>query len=271
MGKTLSAQQVASYERQGFYFPVPVLTDAETAGFRAALGSVEARLGAYPRPAVLRQPHLHFRWAWDLATRPAILDAVEDLIGPNILVHSVSVFAKRPHDPGFVSWHQDGHYWRLDEARLTSAWVALSPSNPDNGCMRVVPGSHRERLAHIAETADGDNLLSTGLTLAATVDEATAVDMALRPGEMSLHHVNVIHGSGANRSPVERVGVAVRYTAPEVRQATPHHAVVLARGRDEHHHFELLATPPGEDLEASFAALAAFTRRAEAAGRTVAG
>jgi|ERR1700674_1534702 len=268
MGKTLSSDQVAGYERQGFLFPVPVLSAAETAGFRGALGGIETRLGAYPRPAVLRQLHLHFRWAYELATHPSILDAVQDVIGPNILVHSVSVFAKPPHDPGFVSWHQDGHYWRLDEARLTSAWVALSPSQPENGCMRVIPGSHLERLAHTAEPANADNLLSTGLTLAAAVDAAQAVDLALRPGEMSLHHVNVIHGSGANNSAIERVGVAIRYTAPEVRQEAPHHAVVLARGHDEHHHFELLAAPPGEDLEASLAALAEFTRRAEAARRT---
>jgi non-heme Fe2+,alpha-ketoglutarate-dependent halogenase len=210
-----------------------------------------------PRHAQL---HLHFRWAFDLATRPAVLDAVEDIVGPDILVHSTTMFCKQSHDPGYVSWHQDAHNWRLDEPRLVSAWIALSESTPENGCLRVIPGSHRGRLEH-EERPSEDNMLATGLTVADEVDESAAVDFVLDPGEMSLHHADLVHGSRGNRSDGKRIGFAIRYVSPAVSQERPHHAVVLARGEDVHGHYELLEREPSADFEESLAAHDAFWRR----------
>lgn len=262
MSSTLSPEQVARYEREGFCFPVPVLTPAEAATFRAAFESLEARLGGRPAHAQLVQPHLCYRWAYDLALHPRVLDVVEAVVGPNILVHSSSIFPKYPGRAERIYWHQDAYYWGLDRPRLTTAWIALSDSTVENGCMRAVPGTHLRGVApHQQTSREGDNRLT--LEVSAAVDEARAVDVVLRETEMSLHHPYLVHGSNANRSDGKRLGFAVRYVAPEVRQRLPHHAVVLARGRDDFRHFAPLAPPPADDLEAGIAAQAELARRAE--------
>jgi ectoine hydroxylase-related dioxygenase (phytanoyl-CoA dioxygenase family) len=258
--------EVERYARQGVLFPIPALNRAEVARYRAAVEDLEARLGGKPKPSAMMQPHLFFRWAYDLVTHPAVLDAVEPVLGPDILVHSVSIFSKHPHTADYVSWHQDGYYWGLDAPRLTSAWIALTDSTAENGCLRVVPGSHRvDRLPHTDRPHSPDNLLASGLEIAVEVRESEALDLTLTAGEMSLHHVNIVHGSNPNRSAGKRIGFAIRYVAPAVRQALDHHAVVLARGRDDHHHYRLLEQPPAGSLEEGLAAQAEFARRRVAA------
>jgi ectoine hydroxylase-related dioxygenase (phytanoyl-CoA dioxygenase family) len=126
--------------------------------------------------------------------------------------------------------------------------------------MRVLPGTHRQRLAHCERRHD-DNLLTSGLTVAGDIDQTAAVDLVLRAGEMSLHHVQIVHGSEANRSASKRIGFAIRYVAPDVNQALEHHVVVLARGRDAHHHYELLDEAPTGSIAEGVAAQAAFARR----------
>jgi non-heme Fe2+,alpha-ketoglutarate-dependent halogenase len=254
----LTPQQQRDYERDGFLVPFTVLAPAEVERYRASFKQLEPHLGPgmTPRHAQL---HLHFRWAFDLASRPAVLDAVEAIVGRDILVHSTSLFCKQPHDPAFISWHQDAHNWRLDDPRLVSAWIALSESTPENGCLRVIPGSHRTRLEHEARPSE-DNMLPTGLSVADAVDETTAVDFVLAPGQMSLHHADLVHGSGGNRSDDQRIGFAIRYVSPSVSQERPHHAVVLVRGEDSHGHYELLDREPSGDFEESFAAHDAFWR-----------
>ena len=195
--------------------------------------------------------HLCFRWAF---WHPAVLDAVEDLLGPDILVHSSTLFRKAARSQSFVSWHQDGHNWRLDAPLVASAWIALSPSAHPNGCLRVIPGSHHgNRIAH-REQSHPDNMLLNGLQTEVEVDETLAVDVCLKPGDMSLHHVDLIHGSNANRSDVPRVGFAVRYASPAVHQERAHHQVVLARGRDDFGHFQRTEAPPGDSVAEGIAA-----------------
>ncbi len=258
----LSPAQLDAYRREGVLFPVPVLAAEEVARYRTAVDELEARLGGQPKPSDMSQPQLHFRWAFELATHPAVLDVVEDVLGPDILVHSASIFSKPARSSSYVSWHQDGAYWGLSEPGVTSAWIALSESAPENGCLRVVPGSHTRRVLPFTETPGvADNLLASGLEVAVEVDEADARDVVLRPGEMSLHHVDIVHGSNPNRSAVKRVGFAVRYVAPHVSQSLQHHEVLLARGRDEHHHYRILATPPTAGLEEGLAAQNEFSRR----------
>jgi non-heme Fe2+,alpha-ketoglutarate-dependent halogenase len=236
----------------------------EVERFRAELAELEPHLGAGTTPQHA-QTHLHFRWAHDLATHPALLDLAEGLIGPDILVHTTTLFCKQPRDPGFIAWHQDAHNWRLDDPKLVTAWVALTDSNSENGCLRVIPGSHRRRLDHESRP-HRDNLLPTGLTLAAEIDESEAVDFELAPGQASFHHADLVHGSRGNRSDGKRIGFAIRYVSPAVSQERPHHAVVLARGEDAHGHYELLEDEPSGDFDAALAAHQEFWRRIAASG-----
>jgi non-haem Fe2+, alpha-ketoglutarate-dependent halogenase len=255
MGRRLTASQVEAYQRDGILFPIPVLSPAETARFRAAFEEVADRLGGRPLAQALGHTHGYFRWSYDLATHPAILDAVEDVLGPDILVWTVSIFPKYPRDPGYISWHQDGTYWGLDSTRVTTAWVALTDSVPENGCMRVVPGSHRRSILPHRDTYAPDNRLSRGQEIEVAVDEHEAVDVVLRAGEMSLHHVNIIHGSNPNTSDRSRIGFAPRFTTPETRQVDGEPpTAVLARGRDAYGHFRLLQAPPALAFEDAIAA-----------------
>jgi hypothetical protein len=242
MPKSLTSAQIQSYQRDGLLFPLPALDDEELRYFRSCHDELDRRLGGRPTAQQKGECHLHYKWVCDLATHPAILDAVEDLIGPNILVHSSTIFAKYAGDERFVSWHQDSYYWRLSEARLVSAWIALTDSTIENGCLRVLPGTHARRYEHI-ERRHGNNILSKGLTVSEELDFAKAVDVVLKAGEMSLHHANIVHGSQPNTSAGPRIGYAIRYVATDVSQEKPHHEVILARGRDEHRFYSLQERP----------------------------
>src|SRR5215469_15264257 len=181
----ISHVQVSQYERNGFLFPFQALSTGEVLEFRSALEDLETRLNASGNPLPLWQCHLHFPWAYDLATHPRILDIVEEIVGPNILVHTSSVFRKNPGDSASIPWHQDGHYWRMSPPTLVSAWIALTESTIDNGCMQVIPGSHHERLPHSSIRRSG-NMLASGLTLEQPPDESRSVNVVLAPGEISL-------------------------------------------------------------------------------------
>jgi ectoine hydroxylase-related dioxygenase (phytanoyl-CoA dioxygenase family) len=248
MGRVLTGPQLAHYDEDGVLFPLPALEPEALAEFRSGFDAVTAHRGDNLRPQNFGQWHLCFGWAYELATHPAILDAVEDVLGPDILVHSTSAFAKRPRSPEYVSWHQDGYYWGLDAPRLVSAWIALSDSTSSNGCLRVIPGSHRRARLEHATRQDQHNMLGTGLFVTDSVDELSAVDVQLAAGEMSFHHVDIVHGSGPNGSDGPRIGFAVRYTTPEVSQERSHHEVVLARGTDRYGHFALLSEHPGRSI-----------------------
>jgi hypothetical protein len=262
MGSRLTPEEVARYERDGILFPVPVLTPAETARFRGAFEEMAARLGGRPVAQALGHTHAYFRWSYDLVTHPALLDAVEDLLGPDILVWTVSIFPKYPRDPGYISWHQDGTYWGLDSTRVVTAWLALTDSTPGNGCMRVVPGSHRRPILPHRDTYAPENRLSRGQEIEVAVDERDAVDVVLRAGEMSLHHVNIIHGSNPNPSDSSRIGFAPRFTTPATRQVDGEPpTALLARGRDRHGHFRLLPGAPTLAFEEALAAQQAAADR----------
>jgi Phytanoyl-CoA dioxygenase (PhyH) len=264
MTKPLSQLDVATYRRDGILFPIPVLSKEETAAARAAYENFCEQLGGPPSAAQSRYPHLFHRWAYDLAIHPRVLDYVEQIIGPNILVHQASLFCKYPQDGTFVSWHQDGYYLNLSEPLLVSAWIALSDSNAANGCMRVVRRSHASgRVQHSNSAISERNLLMNGLEIACDVNERDATDVVLRAGEMSLHHVNLVHGSKANESMEPRLGFAVRYIAPSVRQAVAKVVTVLARGRNEEGYFESVQSPP------AYSSAEAIAAQAEMLDRTV--
>ncbi len=258
----LTAGEIDAYRTAGYLGGLAVLRPDEVEQARRHGEQLVARLGGAPRPADMLQPHLHFRWAFDLATHPAVLAAVESLLGPDLLVHSSSLFYKPPRSPASVAWHQDGSYWQLSQPAITSAWIALTASTRDSGCMRVLPGSHTAgALPYTDGAAAPEDLLASGLRTRAVIDEAAARAVELRAGEMSLHHVQLLHASAPNASPGPRMGLAIRYVPPSVSQRLPHHDVVLARGRDDHHHYTLRHEPPSADFEDGLARQQVFTER----------
>lgn len=237
----LTPAQVRAYEEDGVLYPVRVLSAAEAAEARARFDHMVAADGGVPR--AFRQPHFEHRWAYDLALHDAVLDAVECLLGPDVVVNSTLVFYKRPGDRSFVSWHQDRLYPGL-QTPLTTAWIALAPSTVENGCLRVIAGSHKLGIVPHEEVPEGDNLLKSGQTIA-EVDESRARDVVLQPGEMSLHHGDIIHGSNPSRSGPPRIGLIVRYVTPATPQ--PPHPVVPARGRRDLPGLEVLRRPPAAE------------------------
>jgi ectoine hydroxylase-related dioxygenase (phytanoyl-CoA dioxygenase family) len=175
---------------------------------------------------------------------PTILDAVEDILGPDILCWSSRWFIKDKNDGGFVSWHQDVPYWGLDVGEnILTAWVAISPATRDNGCMKVIPGSHRSLVPH--KEGVSNNLLLRGQEVAVKVDEAQAVYMALDAGQMSIHHGLMFHGSAENHADERRIGFAIRYIPTRVKavDGLPKDSVQLVRGVDRYGHFNLEPRP----------------------------
>src|SRR5262249_31803990 len=138
--------QREQYDQDGFVFPLPVLAAAEAQRFRCASDALEHSLGGKPRTIEVRQMHLHFPWAWQLATHPRILDAVEDILGPNLLIWATELFTKHAHDGKLsIGWHRDRPYMGFVAEFTATAWVALSESTRANGCMCVLP-RRRDRL-----------------------------------------------------------------------------------------------------------------------------
>jgi non-heme Fe2+,alpha-ketoglutarate-dependent halogenase len=243
---TLSPDAVARYRRDGFFFPIRVFSPAEARAYRGRLEDVERAhrgLGGELR----HKGHLLFTWLNELIRDPRILDAVEDVLGPDLLCWSSSFFIKEAGDPAFVSWHQDSTYWGLSEPDVVTAWVAFSESSIESGAMRMIPGTHTEQVAH-RDTFAPDNLLSRGQEVMVEVDEARAVDVVLHPGEMSLHHVRMFHGSPPNRSADRRIGYAIRYIPTRVRQIAdgPRDTATLVRGVDAYHHFDPEEAPAAD-------------------------
>ena len=263
----------AAFDRDGFICPVPALDADETAHFR------ELYLGFYEKHKARLEPmkagarwqinadtHFAFRWIDELTRHPKILDAVEQLLGPDILAWNTNWFVKMPHDKTFVSWHQDGAYWGLAPMEVVTAWVALGPVTPENGCMRVVPGSHTQPNLPQRETYGDNNVLSRGQEIAVTVDEARAVDLLLQPGEMSLHHLWIVHGSNANVSDISRIGIAIRYVSTRVKQDSVERPfAMLVRGRDDYGHFRLTDRPADNEGYAGEGRHAEFLKRVHVA------
>jgi hypothetical protein len=257
--KSLSEAAVQQYRDLGYCAPVPALSTAEAAELRASLEAFEAGAGVLSGK-LRHKPHLLFTWLNDLVHHPRILDAVEDVIGPDILCWGTSFFIKEKHNPGFVSWHQDSTYWGLEPPDIITAWVAFTDSNAANGAMRVIPASHKMDQVPHRDTFAAENLLSRGQEIMVDVDERQAAMLELRAGEMSLHHVRLIHGSDPNPSDDRRIGFAIRYIPTYVRQvAGSHDSATLVRGVDKYHHFEPEQRPDADMSPAAVAYHAAIT------------
>jgi non-heme Fe2+,alpha-ketoglutarate-dependent halogenase len=264
MPKRLTNREIEAYRRNGFHVPVRVFSAEVAAALRRRLEAHEASTGAPLQGKWRVKSHLLFTWADEIVHHPAILDAVEDIIGPNILCWNTNFFIKEPESAGFVSWHQDAAYWGLEPEEVVTAWVALTPSNTVSGCMKVIPGSHKEHHLPHVDTFHRDNLLTRGQEIAVEVDASKAVDVILEPGEISLHDIKLVHGSEPNRSADRRIGLAVRYLPTHVRQTKERDSAMLVRGVDRYQHFDL-EPRPRRDLDAE-----ALAAHADAVRRKVA-
>jgi ectoine hydroxylase-related dioxygenase (phytanoyl-CoA dioxygenase family) len=263
MPKVLSREAIAAYQRDGYYCPVRVMSAMEAHKYREALEAHEAIAGKPLQGNWRHKTHLLFTWADELVHHPKILDAIEDVIGPDILCWTTNFFIKEAASPGFISWHQDSTYWGLEPHDVITAWVAFTKSDLVAGCMKVIPGTHtKDQLPHV-DTFHKDNLLSRGQEIAVEVDERRAVPCLLEPGEMSLHHIKLVHGSQPNRSDDRRIGFAIRYIPTYVRQTKVRDSAMLVRGVDRYGHFD---PEPRPMADVDTAALAAH---ADAVGRQV--
>jgi len=244
----LGQAQIRQYHEQGYLFPIRALAPEAAASYRQKLEEFEAQGGAV-QEGLRHKPHLLFTFLDELVRQPAVLDAVEGVIGPNILCWASSFFTKEARSTSYITWHQDLTYWGLEPAEIVTAWIALSPSTVASGAMRVIPGTHTQEVVVHQDTFAEGNLLSRGQEIAVEVDESLAVDVVLQPGEMSLHHVKLFHGSSSNTSDDRRIGFAVRYLPTHVRQVVGEKdSALLVRGVDAHGHFEP-ETPPVADLD----------------------
>lgn len=234
-----------NYERDGYAFPIRVMSTEQAANYRSQLEAVEAQcIGDEEKSKAIRTlANLVLPFVDEITKNDSITKPVSELIGEDLLVFGVSLFAKDARSTSYVSWHQDLHYWGLDNDEEVTAWLALSPATVESGCMRFVPGSHHTILEH-SDTFHEDNLLTRGQEIAVEVDEKHAVDAVLQPGEMSLHHGRLLHASNPNSSNDRRIGLAIRYITTKQKQAVGGGTIaMLARGRDAYGNFELGTAP----------------------------
>jgi non-haem Fe2+, alpha-ketoglutarate-dependent halogenase len=237
MSKLLTPSQIEHYHTYGYIAPIRVMPEEQAIQLRARLEEFE-RTQAALKGLLRHKPHLLFGWLAELVRHEKILDAIEDLYGENLLCWTSNFFIKDGNDPTYISWHQDSTYWGLSKPDVVTAWVALSESNKSNGAMEVVPGTHLlDQIPH-KDTFAKNNALTRGQEVAVEVDQSKAVAIELLPGEMSLHHVRIIHGSPPNSSANRRIGFAIRYIPTEVRQLEGDDSATLVRGVDNFQTFQ---------------------------------
>ena len=244
--KRLTANELESYRARGYIAPVRAFSAEDAARFRGSLEQFERTIGTplmeYPaKPTIFAKSHLLFTWIDAIVRHPAILDAVEDIVGPDIRVLHNNVFVKEPHSRTFVTWHQDGCYNGIMPPEVVTTWVALTDSNAETGCVRVLPGSHKAGLVVHVDRKSADNILSRGQQIADFDPGGDGVDMALAPGEMSIHHTFAVHCSQENKSAARRIGVMTTYMPAHCRYAGAGRACMraaLVRGNDAYGHFE---------------------------------
>jgi ectoine hydroxylase-related dioxygenase (phytanoyl-CoA dioxygenase family) len=250
MKQSLTTEQIDAYRRDGYLFPLDVFGSGQVDAIRAELeqarrDAVAPGLEDEFSQLVRTNAQYLLPFVHHVATAPQLLDRIESILGPDLLLWSAEFFIKDAHSDKIVSWHQDLTYWGLgDTDNEITAWLALSEVNVESGCMRFLPGSHHQKLLPHRDTFDANNLLSRGQEVAAQVDEKEAVDVVLRPGQLSLHHGRIFHASGPNRSERERIGLAFRFLTPAVKQQVSQRDYAMqVRGIDAQHNWIHVAPP----------------------------
>jgi non-heme Fe2+,alpha-ketoglutarate-dependent halogenase len=251
----LTDRQLADYEELGFVQSIPILSETEVRYYRAEVDKTCRAVGG--RAARLNAAHLFFRWAWDLSTHPRLLDCLEQLLGPNILLKSTRVFYKHERSASFVGWHQDGITEKLKDAYVPAIWLGLTAATVENGCLRVVPRSHQLGLVQHDFRPDRNNLTTGGITALAEIDSAH--DIIMMPGEMSLHHPLILHASNPNHSAEPRIGFSATYSTEALTGSGT--AVAWVRGSGPRDCFEVIDEPPDFSFEEAVAAYRAYDRQ----------
>lgn len=256
MLNSLSPDQVDRYHRDGYLSPVRVVSEDQAAIIREKVEDLETSLGGRIAGMHRSKFYLRHRWAYELATTPAMLDMAEDLIGPDILLYYSNCWFKNDGDEGYVTWHQDITYFGHEPDDVLTFWIALTPSTEQSGCMQVLPGTHREGpLPLTTPDLNDKNMLPSGQLVDYDVASATPVSMPLAPGEASIHHVSAIHGSLPNMSNDRRMGITFCFQPPHLKQRGEcRTSALLVRGEDRYGHYELETPPVAGAEEAAIAA-----------------
>ena len=269
MPKLLSEAQRQAYERDGFVFPVDVLSASEVYAHRQELEAWEQARGAAIDFPEKSKSYLLFNWADQLVHHPRILDAVEDLIGPDILVYHSTLFLKEAHTPACVRWHQDSTYFYLQPHLHVTAWVALSEASVQAGCMQALPGSHLWGAFEHDDKPEPMNMIRRGQGISSRFDQAQGQFMPVGAGQMSLHHTDLVHASGGNDSDDRRIGYAISYIPAHVRPVgAVRPSALCVRGRS-HGHFveeERLREPLSSQAQDSHSRALALFRSLQDAG-----
>lgn len=249
----LTENSVKSYWDEGFLFPIPALSAQKALAYRTELEAIETKWldNGLPLPLTTYKrvnAHCVMPMAWRLATEPGLLDVIQGILGPDIMIYAAEFFIKEAHTPQIVSMHQDLTYWGLGAIDgLVTAWIALSPATPASGCMDFVRASHKNPILPHDDTFDENNLLSRGQEVRVDVADTDKVAIKLDPGQISLHHGLTIHGSGPNISDDRRIGAVVRYCRPDIAQTTGKtDYAALVRGKDTHHNFTHMPAPTAD-------------------------
>ena len=239
------------YKQNGFFAPLEIFSQHEIQAFRKRFEAYEAENDGWYELSKGQKLYLLQTWVSELATNTKILNIIEEILGKNILVWGTSLFVKEPKDQTFVSWHQDSTYWGLTPPEVVTAWIALSPSTLQSGCMKMIPGSQTWGQIFHEDSSNPKNLLTRGQKIKTSIDESQAVNIELKPGEISLHHIRTTHASGKNLTKDRRIGLAIRYVAPQVKQLnSKNDSAWLVRGEDRFRNF-IHETPPSKDMDIS--------------------
>ena len=243
------------YNRDGFIAPINIISKEEAQALRMDLETAELELSDNPEKlALLKAYPDRLLPLFDRLTRnEKLVSAASAVLGPDLMVWSAGLFIKEKRSSKIVSWHQDLTYWGLDDVAETTCWVALSTANENSGCMKFVPGSHQTKIVPHVDTYSEDNLLSRGQEIAVDVDENTAVGASLVAGQASMHHGLLFHSSGPNTTDDRRIGSAIRYIKPSMKQDTGDRPLVsLVSGRDLFGNFKIANAPRGRLLDEDF-------------------
>ena len=254
MGKVLTDEQIEFYHREGYLYPLDGISKERCNELLDGVTRFEDEYGVNPGVFKLKG-HLTMKETWDFVREPRILDIAEDLIGPNILAFASRYWVKPGSDGSFVSWHQDSAYFGCDPHDMVTCWVALTPANRGNGCMRSMPGSHKIGYEHDEshENAPGDapgekkNLLGRGQTIRG-LDESKAVHMELEQGQFSIHNERTAHASGPNNTPDVRIGYSFFLIPTHVKSTLERRPATLVRGVDEYGYWDTDPVPTEESM-----------------------
>ncbi len=253
MPKLLSEAQIAQYKRDGFLFPLRVMPAEAAAEVGAKLDHEKA--AGRLRGSGQTKFYLRLPWVYQLATHPTVLDAVEDLIGPDIMLYHNTVWSKDGNSAAYISWHQDNTYFGHDPCEVLTVWCAITPANLVSGCMTFLPGTHKlGQLPLAANDTNQANMLSSGQTVAFDVASVEPVAAELQPGEASIHHAFLIHGSAPNRTAHQRMGMTFIYHPPSLRQlGACRTSALLVRGQDRFNNFDHEQPPADQPDQQSLA------------------